>query len=114
MRITISADGSEKIDFPDSSRLEATCAISVYVDDDWIERDPEGILRCVKNAVVACRHAVEEELASKPRSGGDDVSHCAADQAASEPTGSHFGNNVREVNGYYNGDACSRAISTQL
>ncbi len=53
---------TKKIGQPDYGSLGASCHVEVELDNSLIQNDLEGFQRHVRNAFVACRQAVSDEL----------------------------------------------------
>jgi hypothetical protein len=114
MPITINVGLSKKIGLPDYGSLGATCNVDFEAGHDLLESDLAAFHQKVKNAFVACRQAVQDELARQQGGGsGDDAGNGAADQAAPEPsrTNGNAGNG-NGSNGRRNGHTASEKQMT--
>ena len=90
MPITVSTGISKKVGTANYGSVGANCNVSFEVGHDLLENDLDGFHQKVKNAFVACRQAVQDELARElntPASNGNG----ATNGHAVEP--SHNGSN---------------------
>lgn len=76
MPLKVNVGLSKKIGLPDYGSLGASCHVEYEADASLLNTDLEGFHRQVKNAFIACKQAVQDELHR----------HQAADQAL-QPTG---------------------------
>jgi len=63
MPLKLQVGTSQKIGQPDYGSLGASCHVELELDASLIQHDLETFHRHVKNAYVACRQAVQDELA---------------------------------------------------
>jgi hypothetical protein len=89
MPLQVSVGLSKKIGLPDYGSLGASCHVEYEADSTLLNSDLEAFHRQVKNAFVACKQAVQDELAR----------HQNGDQATAQANGSHNGGS----NGHSNG-----------
>jgi hypothetical protein len=116
MPITISIGWNQEFNAPDFGSLEATCDVRLEVDPHLLEADLEGFQQRVKNALVICRQAVENELASQSSSGPDaDAGTAAAAEITPKPAHAESnGSNASRSPACRNGDSYSGTLSTWL
>ncbi len=62
MPIVLNVGLSKKVGMPDYGSLGASCNVQVELDASLLHGDLETFHRHVRNAYVACRQAVQEEL----------------------------------------------------
>lgn len=82
MPLKINVGLSKKVGLPDYGSLGASCHVEYEADASLLNTDLEGFQRQVKNAFIACRQAVQDELHR----------HQAADQALQPAVGASNGN----------------------
>lgn len=101
MPLKVNVGLSKKVGLPDYGSLGASCHVEYEADASLLNTDLEGFHRQVKNAFIACKQAVQDELHR----------HQAADQAL-QPTGedSNRNGNLAVTNG--NGQNRSNGSAT--
>jgi hypothetical protein len=90
MPITVSTGISKKVGTANYGSVGANCNVSFEVGHDLLENDLDGFHQKVKNAFVACRQAVQDELA-RELNGTASNGNGATNGHAAEP--SHNGGN---------------------
>ena len=95
MPITITTGLSRKIGLPDYGSLGASCNVAFEVGHELLDSDLAAFHQKVKNAFVACRQAVHDELA-REHAGNGSSGHTASN-------GQSNGNGHAASNGNGNG-----------
>lgn len=68
MPLKLNVGLSKKIGQPDYGSLGASCNVELELESSLIQSDPGAFQRHVRNAFVACRQAVQEELSREQQS----------------------------------------------
>jgi hypothetical protein len=82
MPLKVNVGLSKKIGLPDYGSLGASCHVEYEADASLLNTDLEGFHRQVKNAFIACKQAIQDELHR----------HQAAEQALEPAAGGPKGN----------------------
>ena len=109
MPMTLNVGWQRKIGQPDYGSLCASCSIAVELNGSMVFEDLEGFHRHVRQAFVACQHAVNDQLARQQQEESP-ASTTRARQSAppAENAASHNGNgNTGNGNSATNGHQAS-------
>ena len=102
MPITVSTGISKKVGTANYGSVGANCNVSFEVGHDLLENDLDGFHRKVKNAFVACRQAVQDELARElnaPASNGNGATNGHAVEPSHNGSNGNGGGNNHAANG---------------
>lgn len=83
MPLKVSVGLSKKVGLPDYGSLGASCHVEYEADASLLNTDLEGFHRQVKNAFIACKQAVQDEL--HRHQAAEQASQAASDQSAPRP-----------------------------
>ena len=112
MPLKLNVGLSQKIGLPDYGSLGASCHVEVELEPSLLQSDPDSFHRHVRHAFVACRQAVEEELARDP---GQAAFHGDRHQSPAASPATPHGNGQRPTgNGHANGHATSPPAGSAL
>jgi hypothetical protein len=75
MPLKLNVGLTKKIGLPDFGSLGASCHVEVELDNSLLQSDLDGFHRHVRNAFVACRQAVGDELARHHAATADPASN---------------------------------------
>lgn len=102
MPLKLNVGLSKKVGQPDYGSLGASCHVEVELDSTLIQHDLDGFQRHVRNAFIACRQAVQDELARHNAAGTNGHGSPGQNvQAEHSANGHHDGNG--HGNGHGNG-----------
>ena len=107
MPMKLSIGLSKKIGLPDYGSLGATCNLELELDQQLITEDLDGFHDRVRRTFIACRQAVEDELAHhRPSRTNGSANSTAANGRASNgrPTGSSRSSAPRSRDAAHNGN----------
>jgi hypothetical protein len=99
MTLKLNVGLSKKIGQPDYGSLGASCHIEVELDQMLLFHDLDGLHQKIKQAFVACRQAVQDELYRHEHPDGDQSAGQAAQQPAANGNGHHAAGNGTSANG---------------
>lgn len=97
MPITINVGSSKKVGTANYGSLGATCNVSFEAGHDLLESDPAAFQEKVQDAFLACRQAVQEEIACQQNGGSRNPEDNAAVDRAAESA--HANGNGTNGNG---------------
>ena len=106
MSVTITTGLSKKIGLPDYGSLGATCNVTFEGDHGLLDTDLEAFHRKVRNAFIACKQAVQDQLACEmntPTGSGNGAANGHADEPPHNGNGTN--GNGTNGNGQRNGTA---------
>jgi hypothetical protein len=119
--MTVTTGLSKKVGTANYGSVGATCSITFEADHNLLENDLEGFQQRVKNAFVAARQAVHDELARElnaPASNGSAAAEPAKATNGTSGVGNNHANgngaNGNESNGSRNGGNGHVASAKQL
>ena len=120
MPLTIRTGLSKKVGLPDYGSLGATCEVTFEASHGLLEDDLDGFHQRVKNAFVACRQAVLDELARDQQAPNtattsrNGVGDGPASQPPTNTNGNRTNGNGVNGNGHRNGTNGHNASEKQL
>jgi len=118
--MTITTGLSKKVGLPDYGSLGVTCNVTFEADHNLLDRDLEGFHQRVKNAFVACRRAVQDQLAREmnvPASNGNGTAMAEqtnGNNGNSPANGANGNGSPASSNGHRNGTNGHRISDKQL
>ena len=122
MPMTVKVGLAKKVGQPDFGSLGASCDIELELDGSLLFHDLDGLQEKVRAAYVACRQAVNEELASQRRAADPPTSDTPASKNGHRPAAANghpaqigFGNSSPRTIGQHNGQSTNgkrRAATT--
>lgn len=99
MPMKLSVGLSKKIGLPDYGSLGASCHVELELDQSLVASDLDGFHQRVQRTFVACRQAIEDELAAHPSARANHKSNGKSSQSVqpdrSNGKGSSNGNGQR-------------------
>jgi hypothetical protein len=112
MPLKLNVGLTKKIGLPNYSSLGASCNVELELDQSLIVSDLDGFQDRVRRTFVACRQAVDDELA-RLGSGSSDVESADPAQVDFATAASSNGNGAHRNGAHRNGDG-HRASNKQL
>ena len=93
MSITITTGLSKKVGTANYGSLGASCTVSFEAGHDLLDSDLAGFHAKVKNAFIACRQAVQDELAREQQANGTTANDRTSTSNGQAAQPSHNGSN---------------------